>query len=406
MDIAFFLSILGAVLVGFAVTAVLTPLVRRRASEWGLCDRPTHERKTHSCDMPTGGGLAIAAGMGAGFTVLYGVGGALPEGMQSRSFWGGALLMLGAGFWDDRKGIDPKTKFALQLVAAYLLLHAGIHLQVGGLTLAEEGEFIRALYVVPLSLLWIVGVTNAINLVDGLDGLATGVTGIAFLACAALFGVTEGPLLMATGIVMAGTSFGFLPHNSKPASIFMGDSGSLFLGYMLAAYTLQGSLHPDPTLALLILPLLLGVPVLDTGAAIVRRARSDRSIFAPDRNHIHHRLTDNRSESRAVLTLYRVGAWFGSAAILIAALPIVRGGVLAGGTAVIAFVWVWRLGCLTPLPPVGKTAEKRPAETGPPSGKATAEGNVPLGRGDEFAPKAVQGRATDGREAERQPLSP
>ncbi len=269
--------------------------------------------------------------------------------------------MLGTGLWDDKHGLDPKGKFFLQLIAAYLLLHAGAYLQVAELPFVEEGSEIGlALYSIPLSIIWVVGVINAVNLIDGLDGLATGVIGIAFLACAALFGVKGELGLMAVGITMACVLLGFLPYNFNPASIFMGDSGSLFLGYLLAGYTLQGSLHSDPVLALLILPVLLGVPVLDTGMAILRRLVSDRTVFAPDRSHIHHRLVEKGSERTAVMTLYLVGAWFGSAAFLMGILPVVWGYALAGGTAAVALVWAWRLGCLAPIP-----AEKPPAEAKP-----------------------------------------
>lgn len=358
---------------GFLATVVLTRLVREGAPRFALLDRPTQARSAHLNATPTGGGLAVAGGIAAAIGVLYGVQGSLPGPMQTLPFWVGAFLMVGAGLWDDTRSLDPKGKFLLQFTAAYLLLHAGVSLPVAELPLVEGSEFGWALYGVPLSMIWVVGIINAVNLIDGLDGLATGVIGICFLACAALFGVKGELGLMVVGLVIASATIGFLPYNFKPASIFMGDSGSLFLGYLLAAYTLQGSLHSDPFLALLILPILLGVPVLDTTGAIVRRLASDRGVFAPDRSHIHHRLAENKSERTAVLILYAVATWFGSAAFLMGVLPAPWGYALAGGTVTIALVWVWRLGCLSSLPSEKPAA----ASTLPPAGNGESNRVMP-----------------------------
>lgn len=303
----------------------------------------------HTSAMPTGGGLAIAGGVVAGVTALAGLHGALPSAMETLPFWAGALLMLGTGFWDDTRGLDPKSKFLLQLVAAYFLLHAGVRLEIAELVLVNGGGYERALYVIPLSLIWVVGIINAVNLIDGLDGLATGVLGIAFLAGAALFGVIGQVGLVAFGIMVAAVLGGFLLFNFKPASIFMGDSGSLFLGYLLAAYSMQGSLHTDPVVALLIPPMLLGVPVLETGVTMARRLLTGRAIFAPDKNHIHHRLLAYGTETNAVLTLYLLGSWFGTSAVLMALLPAAWGYILIAITGVLAGGFVWHLGCLAPV---------------------------------------------------------
>lgn len=331
---------------GFLATALLTRSVRENAARWGLLDVPAEARKIHKRAMPTGGGLAIAGGVAAGTLILAGVAG-FEAVIFSPLFWLGALLMLGTGFWDDRHGVDAKGKFLLQAVAAYLLLHAGSPDVLIGLSLAEGGAYSQALLGIPLSMIWIVGIINAVNLIDGVDGLAAGVMGIAFLACAALFGLNGELVLMGFGLVAAATLGGFLLHNFKPASIFMGDSGSLFAGYLLAAYTLQGTaLHPDPVLALLILPVLLGVPVLDTTVAIARRLLTRQAVFGPDKDHIHHRLISRTSEKEAVLTLYGVSAGFGITAILMNVLPAAWGYVLAAGSLVAALWWVWGLGCL------------------------------------------------------------
>lgn len=389
-----FLGLVGSVVTGFLVTVLLTGLVCEQAPRLGLLDRPTQSRKVHERTMPTGGGLAIATGLVAGLGLLWGLWGPLPGAAQSFSFWAGAAVMLATGYWDDKYALDAKSKFAFQLIAAYLLLHSGTILplsDVGTSILTADAAagqlpFEEALYIIPLSMIWIVGIINAVNLIDGLDGLATGIIGIAFLACAALFGVKGEIGLLAVGVVMAGALIGFLPHNLRPASIFMGDSGSLFLGYLLAGYTLQGPLHSDPGITLLILPILLGVPVLDTGTAIARRFASDRTIFAPDRRHLHHCLVERGSEQSAVRTLYGVGAWFGSAAVLMGVLPAMWAYLLAGATATVALIWAWRLGCLTPLPAREET-DQPSVETPPPIDAITADTTVSVS-GDGFDPEA------------------
>jgi UDP-GlcNAc:undecaprenyl-phosphate GlcNAc-1-phosphate transferase len=256
--------------------------------------------------------------------------------------------MLGAGFWDDKYGINVKGKFLLQIIAAYLLLHAGSHFSMAGLVSGED-LYGPALYSIPLSIIWVVGVINAVNLIDGLDGLATGVVAISFLACATILGMNGHLGLMAYGIMIVGALGGFLWHNFNPASIFMGDSGSLFLGYLLAGYTMQAPLHSEPLLGLLIPPLLIGLPVLDTGVAIVRRLLTRQAVFAPDRYHIHHLLVDQGSERSAVLILYMVAILFGCTAILASATSLVGGSILVVGTGVVALLWVWRLGCFHPV---------------------------------------------------------
>ncbi|WP_263784476.1 MraY family glycosyltransferase [Salinibacter grassmerensis] len=420
-----FFGLVGSVVAGFLVTVLLTGLVCEQAPRLGLLDRPTQARKVHTRTTPTGGGLAIAVGLAVGLGALWGFWGPFPGAVQSLSFWGGAAIMLATGYWDDRHALDAKGKFAFQLVAAYLLLHSGTILPlpgggtgalatnaVSGTVAAGALPFSEALYIIPLSMLWIVGIINAVNLIDGLDGLATGIIGIAFLACAALFGVKGEIALMAVGVVMAGALIGFLPHNFKPATIFMGDSGSLLLGYLLAGYTLQGPLHTDPVMALLILPVLLGVPLLDTGTAIIRRFGSARTIFAPDRRHVHHRLVDRGTEQGAVLILYGVGAWFGSAAVLMGVLPTGWGFLLAGSTVTIAVVWAWRLGCLTPAPATDEMDTRQYstrvlAENDiPASIDITATGDTVPARGDGAVPEATQDQSADEQKAEENPVAP
>ncbi|MCS3630773.1 UDP-N-acetylmuramyl pentapeptide phosphotransferase/UDP-N-acetylglucosamine-1-phosphate transferase [Salinibacter ruber] len=284
-----FLRLVGSVVAGFLVTVLLTGLVCEQAPRLGLLDRPTQARKVHRRVTPTGGGIAIAAGLAVGLGVLWGFWGSFPGAVQSLSFWVGAAIMLATGYWDDKHALDAKAKFAFQLVAAYLLLHSGTILPLSGGhadalspdVVAGALPFSEALYIIPLSMLWIVGIINAVNLIDG---LATGIIGIAFLACAALFGVKGEIALTAVGIVMAGALVGFLPHNFKPATIFMGDSGSLLLGYLLAGYTLQGPSTPTRSLPSSSCPFFWAcrfwTPERPLSGALLRPAPSSRPIVA------------------------------------------------------------------------------------------------------------------------------
>ena len=385
-SIAGFLVVLGCGFVAAAGTSLFTKVLRRYARQWNLLDRPLEGRKIHTEPVATAGGIAIAGGVILGVVVLH-----LGERPVSATalplFWAGAVVVLGTGLWDDIYGMDPKGKFLLQVIAAYLLLHAGFHIEVGEFSFAWESGFERALYSIPLSVIWVVGIINAVNLTDGTDGLAAGVLAIAFLACATLYGLKGHIALMGFGVVVAGALVGFLPYNFEPASIFMGDSGSLFLGYLISAYALQSPLHSDPYLALLILPFLLGIPVLDTGTAILRRLTSEeRNVFAPDTGHIHHRLVANGSEKRAALTLYAAEGWFGSAAILMGTLPPAWGYTIAVGTMVISVGWIWQLGCLQPISSEEETVEQDTTV-------APARANVALSRPDDSL-KKIQGEAS------------
>lgn len=364
------IGIFGALLTAAFGTAAINALIVQNARRYNILDEPTEGRQLHDESMPTAGGLAIAGGAILGGSILA-VFDMHPEIVEAPMFWVGAVLVIIAGLWDDLCGLDAKGKFLLQLIAAYSLLHTGSHFEVAGLWDGYVDAYDRALVTIPLSMLWIVGIMNAINLIDGLDGLASGVAGIAFLAAAALFGLEGSISLMYFGIVVAAVLASFLAFNFKPASIFMGDTGSLFLGYLLATYLLQAPLHTDPMIALVIPAVLLGLPVLDTIVAIGRRLRNRRAVFAPDRNHLHHKLSEASSEKEATLTLYAVSGWFGTAAFLMALLSATGGYIIALSTFGVSLVWAWRLGCFEDVRP----GEKKPAVPVRAAVSASSSGN-------------------------------
>ncbi|CAM3619637.1 MraY family glycosyltransferase [Hydrogenibacillus schlegelii] len=295
--------------IAFGVTFVATPLVRRLAFAVGAVDVPD-ARKVHRGVMPRLGGLAIFLGFLAGV-------GWLSAGFAEigAALLGGVIVVL-TGALDDRFGLSPLVKLIGQMLAAAVVIAAGIRMEFIHLPFAAEKTLEFGLLAVPITLFWIVGVTNAINLIDGLDGLAAGVTAIAaatmFVLSLQLGNVPAA--LMAAALV--GSLAAFLIFNFHPAKIFMGDSGSLFLGYMMAVMALLG--FKQVALTSFIVPLLvLAVPLSDTLFAIVRRMLNGQSIAAPDKRHLHHALLAvGLSHRQAVLAIYGLSAFFGLSAIL------------------------------------------------------------------------------------------
>ena len=332
-----------------AVTLLLVPLVRRIAVKRDWVDIPDLDRKVHHRPTPNVGGLAVASAFGIGLLCLV-----LLDRLTDAdvSLPGvivvlGALIMVLTGFYDDRKRIGFRRKFLIQIVVAYLLILAGYELDIAQVFFLDGQEYSRALVTIPITIIWVVGIINAVNLMDGLDGLASGVGIIAFASMAFIFGLNgQDPWLLIVAALMIGVLAGFLVFNFHPASIFMGDSGSLFLGYMLAVFTLQGSASQNSILALLIPLTVLGLPILDTTLCMVRRFLDGRSPFSPDDDHIHHRLSRLLSHRRAVLALYAIAAWFAIAAVLMAISSLVSGILIALITLSAAYVGIRTLGYL------------------------------------------------------------
>ena len=311
--------ILSGFVVAFAAAAALTPLVRRLALHKGWVDKPDGVRKLHPEPIPAIGGLAVAGGIAIAMGYVFGLQHVLPVSLElpPAIFWVGAAVLVASGLYDDVRGLGFKGKFVIQIAVAYALLHEGYRLDITPLPFVGDDPFNEALYTIPLTMIWIVGITNAVNLIDGVDGLAAGIGFIAF-TCLSLVLAIQGEVgLVLVGVVYAGAFASFLLFNFNPATIFMGDAGSLFLGYSLAVFSLEGRAHTDPVLALLIPGIVLGLPVLDTALAIVRRASNRQGIFAPDHDHIHHRLVRWGGPRRAVLRLYAAATGFGTAAVLI-----------------------------------------------------------------------------------------
>ena len=312
------LALLGfAVALGVALG--ITPAVRRIALAKGWVDRPDGERKLHTSPTPALGGIGVFAGSVAGLAAaavaapLLGVPG---FGLPLVIVLGG-VVMFATGLWDDLRGLGFKSKLAIELVVAYALLVSdrALLIDLTAVPFIGADAYTHALFAIPVTLLWIVGVMNAINLIDGVDGLAAGVGIIALGSLAAAYGGMNDATLFVVALAIAGGLLGFLRYNINPASIFMGDSGSLFVGFVLAVYTLSGTGHENSLVALAIPLVALGLPIFDTVLSMLRRVIGRQAIMAPDRDHIHHRMTARTPVRRAVFVLYAIAAGFGLVAV-------------------------------------------------------------------------------------------
>src|SRR5262249_55429853 len=271
----------------------LAPTMRRMGFALGAVDRPD-ERKVHATDVSRLGGIAVWGAVA--WTVLLAAKFGVLDGEafgNARVAWpllaiGGGLLAL-VGVVDDVRGLHARTKLCAQCVAAMLVVAGGCVIRVATNPITGA-SFPLGVLAVPVTVLWVIGVTNALNLIDGLDGLAAGV-GLIVSTTLCVISLTVGrtDVAMLAGI-LAGALTGFLYFNFNPATIFLGDSGSLFLGYALAVLSLE-SAHKGATAVLVLAPILaLGVPLMDTTLTVLRRLVVSASLMEADRDHIHHRL--------------------------------------------------------------------------------------------------------------------
>lgn len=315
-------------LLGFAVSLaaslVLVPVVARIARRLGWVDAPDGRRKIHRIPVPNVGGLAIlgAALLGTGVMTLGAA--ELPERWAAALTLPGRRVLLGAlvislvGLVDDLRDLDARTKFLAQLAVSALAFSANLRIELLDGLLGDGVLGMAASFV--LTTVWMVGMMNAVNLIDGMDGLAAGIVAIAMLGLAAVHAIGGDVGYLVLVAAMAGALLGFLRYNRTPASIFMGDSGSLLLGYVLAAYALRGSAHSNPILALVIPAVVMGVPVLDILVSMLRRKVIGRPMFSADKDHIHHRLARQMSNPEAVRTLYWLGVFLAIGACAMAAI--------------------------------------------------------------------------------------
>jgi UDP-GlcNAc:undecaprenyl-phosphate GlcNAc-1-phosphate transferase len=310
-----------AVLAISALTSfLLTPLVRRLAFKWNAIDQPD-PRKVHKDPMPRLGGIAVFGGFCAPWLAFYLLDNRVTATFQNYEKLFLALmiaagLMLLLGVADDVKGLNAKQKFSFQIMTALALYFGGY--QITLLSNPFGGPIALGWLALPVSVLWIVGVTNAINLLDGIDGLATGVTVCIALSLAIINVVNDNVMVALLTLCLAGACLGFLPHNFSPARIFLGDSGSLFIGLVLSGIGII-SLFKVTTAAIVIVPVMLfGIPLFDTTAVFFGRLVRGDPLFKADKTHLHHRLLHmGMNHRQASLLLYSVSAALGGVAVYV-----------------------------------------------------------------------------------------
>ncbi len=299
--------------------AVLTPSVRTRAHRYGALDHALTSRKVHGKPIPRLGGIAIVLAFYAPLVALLfvdsGVGRNFYENPHKAfGLFAGGVAIAALGVWDDLKGANAKTKFTVQFAVAGAMYALGFRID----HIANPyGEPIQLGYLaLPFTMLWIAGVVNAMNLIDGLDGLAGGVALIAISTTFAIAVIGAQPLMILFTAALAGAVLGFLFYNFNPASIFMGDTGSMFLGFVLATTAIQTNQKSSTAVAIVVPIIALGVPIADTLLAMARRAARGAPLFSADRGHIHHRLLAlGLSHRQTVLVLYGASIALGFAAL-------------------------------------------------------------------------------------------
>ena len=303
-----------AFLIALIVALAATPAVIVLADKTGAMDAPD-ARKVHKGPMPRIGGLAIYCGFMVSVLLMLNFGELAPEMANGviGLLLGGTLIVI-IGLIDDYKNLPAKVKLLGQIVAACVVVYFDVRIDF---ITDPFGDYLYLEYLAaPATVFWIVGLTNTVNLIDGLDGLAAGVATIASITIM-LVALQENVTLVALfTAALAGAAIGFLRYNFNPARIFMGDTGSMFLGFILAGVSVIGAVKSTATIALIVPILALGLPIMDTTFAIIRRYRGGVPIFKPDKGHLHHRLLDlGFSQKQAVLLMYVISALLGLSAV-------------------------------------------------------------------------------------------
>ena len=327
---------------------ILTPIVRRISYRFGVLDHALSSRKIHGRPIPRLGGIAIVIAFYVplvGLLLFHSDVGAmfLAERNHTLGLFVGGLAIALLGLYDDLRGSGAVRKFAVQFAVAGFLYYLGFRAEL----LANPfGNPIQLGWVsLPFTLLWMVGVINAMNLIDGLDGLAGGVALVAVVTTFLVSLQRGHPLMMLFSSALAGAIVGFLFYNFNPASIFMGDTGSMFLGFILAATALQTNQKASTAVAVLIPGIALGVPIMDTLLAIGRRAMRGRPLFQADKEHIHHRLMAvGLTHRQAVLVLYAFCVLLGVAALILTYSSSLQSALLLVVIAVLGFFFLRALG--------------------------------------------------------------
>ena len=309
-----YFDIFIAFLISLIASFTLTFPIRKLAIKWNIVDHPNY-RKIHKKVTPRFGGMAIFLGSFLGILYLW------PENEHLLAIIAGAFVIVITGTLDDKYEIRPVIKLTGQFIAASFIVSSGLIIEQ--ITLPFIGKIELGFISVLVTVFWIIGITNAINLIDGLDGLATGVSTIALISISIMAIIDSQLIVLYFSIVLIGANLGFLYHNFYPAKIYMGDTGSNFLGYIIAVISMLGLFKNVALLSFLIPIIILGVPIFDTLFSIIRRIRDKESIMMADNKHVHYQLLRiGFSHRTSVLIMYGFSAVFGGLAIVASQVPL------------------------------------------------------------------------------------
>lgn len=328
-------------IISVIISFLITPFIKKLANKIGAIDVPKDERKIHKKPIPLLGGLSIYIAFSLSLILKKGSINANEMGILI-----GATIIVIGGFIDDLKEIKPYQKLIFQILAAIILIKFGVVIKVITNPFSSYNMYLNLKCVsIPLTIMWVVGITNAFNLIDGLDGLAAGV---AFISSVTIFIIamlnnrSDAALLT---LILSGSILGFLPYNFNPASIFMGDTGSQLLGFLLSAIAMNGAIKSATAFSISVPILALGLPIYDTLFAMIRRKINGKPIMKADRGHLHHRLLDmGLSQKKAVLIMYLISAILGGISIIAMQISNQRAYFLVTVVIIIIVIIGWKAG--------------------------------------------------------------
>lgn len=307
-------QIAAALVSAMLISFIATPVVKSLAEKVGAVDVPKDNRRMHKHPIPRMGGLAIFLGFLLSTLVF------VPLSTSLRGMLLGGVIIVVLGIIDDIHALPAMPKFIVQIAAALIaVLHGNVIQVLSNPNIFSENPYwVLGPWAIPISVIWIVAITNAVNLIDGLDGLAVGVATISSLTMLVIAMLVSDNLVALMMAALAGSCVGFLPYNHNPAKIFMGDTGSTFLGFVLATVSIQGLFKFYTIISFAVPFLMLGLPLFDTCFAILRRLSKGQNPMSPDRSHVHHRLIDmGFNQKQAVAILYVISAILGLSAVVL-----------------------------------------------------------------------------------------
>lgn len=356
IDLHQVLLILAALVLAVVLSFLATPLVKHLAYKVGAIDVPKDGRRMHKIPIPRLGGLAIF--LAFMFSVLL----FAEIDRQIQGILLGAVMIVILGVMDDIMTLRALPKFLVQIAAAGVAVWHGCVIQfVSNPILTSASPYLNlGAWSVPVTIIWIVAITNAVNFIDGLDGLAVGISAISALSLLVIaILVSEGNIAVILAALL-GACLGFIPYNMNPAKIFMGDTGSTFLGFILATLSIQGLFKFYAIISFAVPFLILGVPIFDICFAVLRRLAKGQNPMSPDRGHVHHRLIDmGFNQKQSVAIAYMITALLGLSAVVLTSSGEIRALILIGAVLVVGAIGMKRIFAH----PSQTRPEEPPAET-------------------------------------------